>query len=204
MQAISRNKIGRAVDSQNSRDPCGVVEESYEGAGNEHPALYTNQHGRIRAGELARRNHFLHERVHGGPIHCRTRPGDQRHAVEVPELQPPTPGDIRGQQDEKPPHQVQHDAEIAPVDAVDQHAAKEGHEESRQGHHNDLPADFDRRVRGREDVPAHAGKIHAAAEERHKHGHKKITEPALRPDQVPVDSMCACRRGHGCKVKTLF
>ena len=47
-------------------------------------------------------------------------------------------------------------------------------------------------MRHGEDVPAHAGEIHAAAEERDEHGEKEIAESALRPDQLPVDGVCNC------------
>src|SRR5215469_699537 len=99
------------------------------------------------------------------------------------------PRDVRGEQDEKAAHQVQHDAEVPAVEAVDEHATEEGHEETGDGHDDDLPTDFDGGMRGREDVPAHAREVHAAAKQRHEHGHKEVAESALRPDQVPIDSM---------------
>src|SRR6266480_3934010 len=51
-------------------------------------------------------------------------------------------------------------------------------------------------VRGGEDVPAHAGEVHPASEERHEHGEKKIAEAPLRPDHLPVHRICR-RRCHG-------
>src|SRR5690242_8974415 len=100
----------------------------------------------------------------------------------MPELEMPAPRDVRSAQNEKAAHEVQHDAQVSPVEAVNQHAAEERDEQPGQRHNDDLPTDFDGGMGGREDVPAHAREVHAAAEERHEHGHKEITESALRPD----------------------
>ena len=62
------------------------------------------------------------------------------------------------------------------IDRIDRH------EQSGQSHDDHLPADFHGRMRGRQDVPAHARKVHPAAEERNKHGEKEVAEAALRPD----------------------
>jgi hypothetical protein len=76
------------------------------------------------AGELARRNHFLHERVDGGPVHRGTGAGDQRHRVEVPELKISAPCDVSGREDEEAAGNVEANAKIAAVEAVNEHAAE--------------------------------------------------------------------------------
>ena len=99
------------------------------------------------------------------------------------------PRDVRRGQDEKGAHEIEQDSQVAPVDSIDQHAAEERHEKSRQSHDDDLPADLHGRVRCRQDVPAYAREVHPAAEERHEHGEEKIAEAALRPDQLPVHTV---------------
>src|SRR5690242_5145408 len=110
----------------------------------------------------------------------------------MPKLQMATPGDVRGRQHEKAADQIEQDSQIAPVEAVDQDAAEEGHEKPRDGHDDDLPTDLHRGMRHGEDVPAYACEVHAAAEERDEHGEKEVAEAALRPDQLPVDRVCHC------------
>ena len=102
------------------------------------------------------------------------------------------PGDIGGCEDEASAYEIEQHAEVAPVDAIDQHAAEERNEKPRQGHDDHLPADFHGRMRRGEDVPAHAREVHPAAKERHKHGKKEKAEAALRPDQLPVHRICNC------------
>ncbi len=102
------------------------------------------------------------------------------------------PGDVCGRQHEEAAGQIEQDTQISPVDAVNQHPAEERNEKTRDGHDDDLPTDLHRGMRHGEDVPAYAGEIHAAAEERDEHGEKEITESALRPDQLPVNGVCNC------------
>src|SRR5713101_4119667 len=59
-------------------------------------------------------------------------------------------------------------------------------------------------MRRGQDVPAHAREVHPAAEERHKHGQKEITKPALRPDQRPVHSVCRGSCHRTCKFTIVY
>ena len=79
----------------------------------------------------------------------------------------------------KPREQIEQDAQITAIDAVDQHAADERHHQAGQRYDDDLPAYGDRGMRGGHDVPAHADKVHATAEERDKHGGEEEAEGAL-------------------------
>ncbi len=196
IEAVSRYEISYAVDCQNSGDAGRVVKEADKSSGNEHAALHSYEHGSIGAGELARRDHFLHQRVYGRPIHRGADAGNQGHGVEMPELQMAAPRDVRRGEHKKAADDIQQDAQVTAIQAIDQHAAEKRHEKSRQGNHDDLQADFYRRVRRREDVPAHAREVHSAAEERDEHGEEEKAEAALRPDQLPVHRSCR-RRCHG-------
>src|SRR5207245_2301685 len=122
--------------------------------------------------------------------HRGARPGDQRHGVEMPELEMAAPRNVGCCEDEEPAYEVEQDPEVAAVKAIDQHAAEERHKKSWQRHDDDLPANLYGRVRCGHDVPAHAGEVHPAAEERHEHGEKEIAEAALRPDQLPIHAVC--------------
>ena len=129
-------------------------------------------------------NDFLHQRVDGGPIHGGGDAGDQRHGVEMPELEVAVPGDVGGGQNGDATHEIESDAEIAAVETVDEYAADERDEQARQGDDDDLQADFHGGMRGGHDVPAHAGEVHAAAEKGDEHGGEEIAEAALRPDEL--------------------
>src|SRR5215469_12425342 len=106
------------------------------------------------------------------------------------------PGDVGNGQYRETAREVEQNTEITTVHAINQHATEEGHDEAGQGDDDDLPAYGNRRMRGRHDVPAHADKVHAAAEQRDKHRRKEIAEAALLPEQRPVNPVDA-RRGHG-------
>src|SRR5277367_2627827 len=80
------DEIRETVDDENACDSGAVIEKADEGTGDEHAALHADENGGVGAGELARRNHFLHESVDGGPVHRGAGASDQRHRVEVPEL----------------------------------------------------------------------------------------------------------------------
>src|ERR1700736_4222978 len=99
----------------------------------------------------------------------------------MPELQMAAPREAGRSEDEEASHDVEEDTQVTAIQAVDQHAAEKRHEQSRQGNNDDLQADFYSRVCGGEDVPANAREVHPAAEERHEHREKEITEAALRP-----------------------
>jgi hypothetical protein len=107
----------------------------------------------------------------------------------MPELEMAVPCDVRGGQDGDAARQVESDAEIAAVEAVDQHAADEGNEQARQGDDDDLQADFHGGVGGGHDEPADTGEIQPAAEEGNEHGGEEIAEAALRPDERPVHAV---------------
>src|SRR5271154_3878830 len=128
VEAEGRDEIGCAVDHQDSGYSRSVIEKADEGSGDEHAALHTHENGGVCAGELARGNDFLNERVDRGPVHGGTDAGDERHGVEMPELEMAAPGDVSGGENEEAADEIEQDAEIAAVDAVDEHAAEEGHE----------------------------------------------------------------------------
>ena len=127
IEAIRGDKIGCAVDGEDAPDAGPIVEKPHGGAGNEHAALHTNEDGGVGASELAGRNHFLHQGIYIGPIHGRTRAGDQRHGVEMPKLQVSAPSDVRGGQHNYTTDGIQQYAEDAAIEAVDEHAAHEGY-----------------------------------------------------------------------------
>ena len=87
--------------------------------------------------------------------------------------------------------QIQQHAQIAAIEPINKHAAEERDEQAGQRDYNHLEADFDGRMRGREDVPADPDEVHAAAKQGHEHGQEKVTEPALRPNNFPVDTRSA-------------
>ncbi len=198
VQAKRRHKVRRTIDRQNPADSDAVIQKSYKRAGHQHSALHAHQHRGVCAGKLAFRNDFLHQSVHRRPIHRRAHARDQRHRVQMPQLQMAAPRDKCRRQHRHAARQIEHHSEVTPVQPVNEHATKEGNQQTRQRHHDHLQADFDGGMRGREDVPAHTHEVHTAAEQRHKHGQEEIAEPALRPDQLPVDSWSsgwsACHR----------
>ena len=55
-------------------------------------------------------------------------------------MQVAAPGDVGNGQNSEAPRDIQKHSEIAPVVAVDEHAAKERHHQPRQRDHDDLPA----------------------------------------------------------------
>src|ERR1700693_4787737 len=102
----------------------------------------------------------------------------------MPELEMAAPGDVGSGEDGDAAGKIEEHAEIATVEAVDEHAAEKGHEQSGKRDDDDLQADLDRRMGGGEDVPADGGEVQAAAEERDQHGGKEKTEAALLPDEL--------------------
>src|SRR5262249_1064146 len=124
------------------------------------------------------------------------------HDVEVPELHVAVPSDIRGCENKDAAGEVESDAEVASVEAVDENAAEKRNEQAGGGDDDDLQADFHSGVRASEDEPTYSHEVHAAAEEGNEHGHEKITEAALGPDKGPVDtrrsgSGSSCHDGDG-------
>src|SRR5208337_847166 len=107
VEAKGRDKVSEAVDEKNALDAGAVVEETDKRAGDEHAALHSNENGGVGAGELARRYNFLHEGVDGGPVHGGASAGDQRHGIEMPELQMAVPRDVRSGQNEAAANQIQ-------------------------------------------------------------------------------------------------
>src|SRR5579859_320808 len=95
------DEVSQAVDAENSGDARTVVKEADECAGDEHAALDADEDGGVCTGELAWRYDFLHESVDGGPVHRRAGAGDQRHGVEMPEMEIAAPCDISGGENEK-------------------------------------------------------------------------------------------------------
>src|ERR1700760_3880692 len=160
-----------------------VVDEADEGAGEEHAGLYANEDGGVASCELAGRNDFLDEGVDVGPIHGGAGAGDERHQVEMPELQVATPGDVGDGQHGKSTGDIEKNAEVPAGGAIDEHTAEEGNDEAGQRDDDDLPTDGHRGMRGGHDVPAHADEVHAAAEKRDEHGGEEETESSLGPEQ---------------------
>src|SRR5258706_1777827 len=190
IEAIGGDEVREPIDQQNSCDAHVVVEKSDEGAGEEHTALYADEHGSVRAGDLARRHHFLYQRVYVGPVNRGAGSGEQRHRVEMPDVQVSAPGDVGGGQHRKAAREIEQHAEVAAIHAVNQYTAKKRNDEAGERYDDDLPTPRYRRVRGRHDVPAHADEIHPAAKQRNEHRREKIADPALLPQQRPVNSVC--------------
>src|SRR5438874_558423 len=97
-----------------------------------HSALHAHQHRCVRSGELVIRNHFLHQRIHRCPVHSGSDPRHQRHGVEMPQLQLTVRGNVRSPQHHESARRIQQYAEVAPVQAVDQHAAQKRHKQPRR------------------------------------------------------------------------
>lgn len=173
-----------------------IVEEADEGSSDEHAALHAHQSSGVGTAELTGGNNFLDERVDGGPVHGRAGAGDERHGVEVPELEMILPGDVRGTENEEAADKIEDDAEVTTVVAVNEDAPEKGDEQAGEGDDDYLEGDFYGGVGGGQDVPADADEVHAATEERDEHGQEKITEATLRPDEAPVDPGCggSCHR----------
>src|SRR5580693_9184564 len=91
IEAERRGEVSQAVDRKNARDAGAVIEETDQGAGDQHAALHADEDGGIGAGELARRNDFLDQGVDGGPVHGGADASDERHGVKMPELEMPAP-----------------------------------------------------------------------------------------------------------------
>ena len=87
-------------------------------------------------------------------------------------------------------------AKVTAIKAIDQDTADERDEQAGQRDHDNLQADFYRGMGCGHDVPAHAGKIHAAAEEGNEHSGKEVAEASLGPDKRPINAVGDCR-GHG-------
>src|SRR5450755_4088834 len=152
VQAKCGDEIGGAVDRQDARDASPVVDETDEGTGHQHSTLHADQHGGVRAGELIRRNHFLHQRVDRGPVHRGTRAGDEGHEIEMPETEVAAPGNVGDGEHGDAAAEVEHDAEVAAIVAIDEHASDEGDEQAGKRYDDHLHADGDGRVGGGQDV----------------------------------------------------
>ena len=196
IQAVGGDEVGGAIDTKNSGDADVIIDEADEGAGKEHAGLHADENRGIGAGELAGRNDFLDEGVHVGPVHGRTGASDQGHQIEMPELQVAAPGDVGDGENGESTGDVEKDAEVATVEAINENAAEERNDEARKRDDDDLPADGHGGMRGGHDVPAHADEVHAAAEERNEHRGEEVTESALGPEQGPIDTMRS-GGGHG-------
>src|ERR1700722_12836528 len=99
------------------------------------------------------------------------------------------PRDVGGGENRGSSAQIQQDAEIAAVEAVDEHTADERNKQAGKRDYDDLHAHGDRGMRSGKDVPADRVEIEAAAEQRDEHRHRKESEAALCPDQFPVDAV---------------
>ena len=167
-----------------------VISKTHEGSRDEQAALHADKHSGIGGGELAWRNNFLHQRVYGGPIHGRGDAGNQRHRVQMPKREMAVPGDVCCRQYRYAARQIEGYAKVAAVEAINQNAADEWDKQAWQSDHDNLQADFYGGMRCGHDEPAHAGKIHAAAKKRNKHGGKEVAEAPLGPDERPIDAVC--------------
>ena len=185
-KAVGGDEIGESVNAENPGDASTVIEKADERASNEHATLNTDEDGGISSGEFAGWNDFLNERVDGGPVHRGAHAGNERHGIEVPKGEVMLPGDPGSAEDDKTADDVEHDAEVTAVVAVNENAADEGDDQAGKGDDNDLKADGDSGVSGGKDVPADACKVHAAAEERDEHGYKEVAESTLGPNDGPI------------------
>src|SRR5690349_5274451 len=185
-KTISRDEVGESIDAENAGDAGAVVKEADSGTREEHAGLDADQDGGVGAGELALGDDLLNESVDGGPVHGGTGAGNEGHGVEMPELEMAAPGDIGSGEHGDAAGEIEQNAQVAAVVAVNKHASEKGHEEAGQSYDNDLEADGERGMRRGENVPADAGKIHSAAEQRNEHGDEEVTEAALGPDDRPV------------------
>src|SRR6516165_5172609 len=175
-KAVCGNEISQTVDQKNACKTDVIVDKTNKRASEKHAGLHANKHRGIRAGELARRDYFLDERVDIGPVHRGARASDQGHEVEVPKLQMTMPCDVRDRDNRKTTGEVEDHAEVAAVIVIDKPSTEKRDDESRKRNHDNLPADSDSGMRDRHDVPADTDEVHAAAEEGHKHGREKETE----------------------------
>jgi len=107
------------------------------------------------------------------------------------------PGDIRCAKDGDAANEIENDAEVAAVEAINEHAANKRHQQARRHGDDDLQTDLDGRMRGGEDVPTDAGEVHAAAEKRNEHREEEIAETALGPDLRPIGTHRSGRCGGG-------
>src|ERR1700722_4286289 len=114
----------------------------------------------------------------------------------MPKREMPVPGDVCCRQYRYATCQIEGYAKVAAIEAINQDAADKWDEQARQRDYDNLQADFYRGMRCGHDVPAHARKIHAAAEQGNEHGGKEVAEASLSPDERPVDAVGDCR-GHG-------
>src|SRR5262249_35989408 len=115
-QAPCRNEIRTSVDSQNPCDPCASIDESDERAREQHSSLHADDNRRVCARVLALWNHFLHKRIHVGPVHCGTDAGNQCNGVEMPKLEVATPGDVSSTNHGEAADKIKNDAEIATIE----------------------------------------------------------------------------------------
>src|SRR5579863_1047979 len=147
VQAPGRDEVGQAVHAENAGDAGVVIGEADQRSGEQHAGLYADNHRSVGAGELAGGNDFLHQRVDVGPVHGGAGADNQRDEIEVPEFEVAAPRNVRCGEDGDTTGEIQYDAEVAAVVAVDQHAADERNQQARRGRHNHLIADLDGRVR---------------------------------------------------------
>src|SRR5579883_2246244 len=159
IEAIGGDEVGEAIDGENRGDSGTVIDEADEGAGEEHAALHADEDSGVGAGKFAGGNDFLHEGIDRGPIHRGTGAGDEGHQVEVPDLNVAAPGDVCGGKDGDAAGEIKGDAEIAAIQAVNEHAAEKGHEKAGQSDDDDLQADLEGRMGGGEDEPTDATKF---------------------------------------------
>ncbi len=193
VQTIGGDKVSQAIDRQNAGNARAIVSKTDEGSRDKQAALHADKHSSVGGRELARRNNFLHQRIDGGPIHRGGDAGNQRHQVQMPKREMPVPGDVCCRQYRYATRQIERYAKITAVEAINQNAADEWDEQAWQSDHDNLQADFYGGMRCGHDVPAHAGKIHAAAEKGNKHGGEEVAEAALGPDERPINAV-----GDGC------
>src|SRR6266481_1497249 len=198
VQAPRGDEVCQAIDAKYSGDACAIVDETDQRAGEEHSGLHANQYGSVGAGKLALGHHFLDQRVDVSPIHGGAGAGDERDEIEMPQFEMSAPGDVGGGKNGNSPREIEDDAEVAAVVAVNEYAADKGNQQPRSGRNDHLVADLDGGMRKSEDVPADAGEVHSAAKKGNEHREEKITEPGCCPDQRPVSANGGCggRRGH--------
>ena len=91
------------------------------------------------AGELAGGDDFLHQRVDVGPVDRGACAGEERHQIEVPDVQVAAPGDIGNSQYGKATQKIEQHAEVTAVHAVDEYATEKRNDEAGERDDDDLP-----------------------------------------------------------------
>jgi hypothetical protein len=105
-------------------------------------------------------DYLLDECVGVGPVDRRADPDHDDHEIDGAQSGEVEEQERRDTTDHEPSENVQRDAQVAPVEPIDQDAAYERHDDARNRPQDEHEAHLHRRVRFSEDVPGDAGEIH--------------------------------------------